>query len=121
MRHEQKGRDRGCHVGGGAGEHLVDVEHSERVERNLDRLITKRHDQRRMSEGDRRAQDLWAESVRRYNARQQQDHRLAWYEYEMRLYRIHSGLASEHLRRAEKLENGHTEENECTPNGNSSS
>jgi hypothetical protein len=27
----------------------------------------------------------------------------------MRLYRIHSGLASEHLARAERLENGHTD------------
>jgi hypothetical protein len=54
---------------------------------------------------------LWAESVRRYRAKQGEDHRTAWYEYEMRLYRIHSGLASEHLARAEKLEaNGHTEE-----------
>ena len=50
-------------------------------------------------------------SVRRYNARQVQDHRAAWYEYEMRLYRIHSGLASEHLEEAEKYrENGHHEE-----------
>jgi hypothetical protein len=53
---------------------------------------------------------LWAESVRRYHAKQGADHRLAWYEYEMRLYRIHAGLASEHLARAEKLENGHHKE-----------
>jgi hypothetical protein len=56
-------------------------------------------------------EELWAESVRRYNARQQQDHRLAWYEYEMRLFRIHSGLASEHPENAEKYrENGNHEE-----------
>jgi hypothetical protein len=66
---------------------------------------------------------LWADSVRCYNARQEQDLRTAWYEYEMRLFRIHSGLALEHLARAEKLENGHIEEEEdgWTPNGTLSS
>jgi hypothetical protein len=54
---------------------------------------------------------LWAESVRRYRAKQGADLRTAWFEYEMRLYRIHAGLASEHLEKAEKYrENGHTEE-----------
>jgi hypothetical protein len=88
----------------------VDITRSEQVETDLDRLIERRHDQRRMSEGERAAQELWAESVRRYNARQEADHRAAWHEYEMRLYRIHSGLAAEHLARAEKLENGHRKE-----------
>jgi hypothetical protein len=89
---------------------LDTVEHGERVERDLDAFISKRDTERRRSEGERRAEDLWQERVRRYNVRQSEDHRLAWYEYEMRLYRVHSGLASEHLRRAEKLEtNGHHE------------
>jgi hypothetical protein len=82
----------------------VDISRSEQVETDLDRLIEKRHDQRVLSEGERAAEELWAESVRRYNARQDADHRLAWFEYEMRLYRIHSGLAAEHLARAEKLD-----------------
>jgi hypothetical protein len=81
----------------------VDISRSEQVETDLDRLI-KRHDQRVLSEGERQAAELWAESVRRYNARQEADHRLAWFEYEMHLYRIHSGLAAEHLARAERLE-----------------
>ncbi len=76
----------------------------ERVEAELDRIVEKRHDQRVRDEGERAREELWAASVRRYHARQQQDHRLAWYEYEMRLYRIHSGLAAEHLARAERLE-----------------
>jgi hypothetical protein len=60
---------------------------------------------------EREREALWAESVRRYRAKQGADLRTAWYEYEMRLFRIHSGLASEHLARAEKLEaNGHHEE-----------
>ena len=55
---------------------------------------------------------LWAESVRRHGAKQGADLRTAWFEYEMRLYRIHSGLATEHLEKAEKYraENGHTDE-----------
>lgn len=50
--------------------------------------------------------------MRRYNASRGEEYRAAWYDYEMRLYRIHSGLASEHLARAEKLENGHTDKEE---------
>jgi hypothetical protein len=91
----------------------VDISRSEQVETDLDRLIERRHDQRVLSEGERPAEELWAESVRRYSARQEADHRTAWHEYEMRLYRIHSGLAAEHLARAERLEAseaGHHEE-----------
>ncbi len=88
----------------------MDISRSEQVETDLDRLIEKRHDQRVLSEGERAAEELWAESVRRYNARQEADHRAAWHEYELRLYRIHSDLAAEHLARAERLEtNGHHE------------
>lgn len=89
------------------------VEHGERVEVELDRIVEKRRAQRVRDEGERDREELWQESVRRYNARQEQDHRTAWYEHEMRLYRIHSGLASEHLARAESLENGnHYQEEE---------
>jgi vacuolar-type H+-ATPase subunit E/Vma4 len=91
------------------GEALDSAASGERVEAELDRIVEKRHDQRVRDEGERTREALWAASVRRYHARQQQDHRAAWYDYEMRLYRIHSGLASEHLARAEWLENGHTD------------
>jgi hypothetical protein len=88
----------------------VDISRFEQVETDLDRLIERRDTERRKSEGERLEEELWAESVRRYNARQDADHRLAWHEYEMRLYHIHSGLAAEHLARAEELEaNGHHE------------
>jgi hypothetical protein len=91
----------------------VDISRSEQVETDLDRLIERRDTERRRSEGERRLEALWVESVRRYNARQEADHRAAWHEFEMRLYRIHSGLeAAELLARAEKVgangyENGH--------------
>lgn len=90
------------------------VEHTERVERDLDRLIERRHEQRVSDEGELAAEQLWQESVRRYNRERGEEHRTAWLEYEMRLYRIHSGLASEHLRRAEELENGHLLQEEST-------
>jgi len=83
------------------------VEQGERVERDLDAFIEKRDTERCKTEGERKREELWQESVRSFYARREQDHRLAWFEYEMRLYRIHSGLASEHLARAERLENGH--------------
>ncbi len=83
----------------------------EATEKELDALIRRRHDQRALSEGERAAEELWQESVRRYHERQETDHRAAWHEYEIRLYHIHSDLAAEHLARAERLEaNGHHDE-----------
>ena len=88
----------------------MDISRSEQVETDLSRLVERQDAERRKSEGERRLEALWTESVRRYQERQQAAHRAAWHEYEMRLYRIHSGLAAEHLARAEKLENGHRKE-----------
>ena len=88
----------------------MDISRSEQVETDLDRLIERRDSERRKTEGERAREQLWVESVRRYHERQETDYRAAWHEYEMRLYRIHSGLAAEHLARAEKLENGHRKE-----------
>ncbi len=82
----------------------MDISRSEIVETDLDRLIERRDAQRRKTEGERLEEALWAESVARYNARREADHRAAWFEYEMRLYRIHSGLAADHRARAEGLE-----------------
>jgi hypothetical protein len=85
----------------------LDIEAGERVDGEIDHMIQRRHEERVQDEGQQRIENLWTESLRRYNARQEADHRAAWHEYEMRLYRIHTGLAAEHLARAEKLENGH--------------
>jgi hypothetical protein len=92
---------------------LDSVEHGERVERDLDAFIAREDEKRRATEGERRELEFWQVTERLNAARKRRDHRLAWYDYEMRLYRIHSGLASEHLARAERLENGqhHEEEN----------
>ncbi len=83
----------------------------EQVEPELDAFTARRDKERRQTQGERDREELWQQSVRRYHERQQADHRAAWHEYEMRLYRIHSGLAAEHLASAENLEaDGHHEE-----------
>ena len=81
----------------------MDISRSEQVETDLDHLIEKRHDQRVLSEGERAAEELWAESVRRYFARQREENRIAWCHY----YRNIAGAlyvrAEEYIVRAEKL------------------
>jgi hypothetical protein len=67
----------------------LDVERAERVEADLDRLITRRHDQRVKDEAERRAEGLWEESVRRYNARRQQELAQAWLQYHIARRRTH--------------------------------
>lgn len=90
----------------------MDIARGEQVEAELDAMIARRDRERGRTEGERAREALWVESVRRFHERQEADHRAAWVAYERRLYRIHSGLAAEHLSRAESLENGHREETE---------
>jgi hypothetical protein len=47
----------------------VDISRSEQVETDLNRLIERRDTERRKSKGERAREQLWVESVRRYNAR----------------------------------------------------
>ena len=90
----------------------MDISRSEQVETDLDRLIEKRHEKRVQSEGERAAEELWQESVRRYHARQEADHRAAWCDYERRMRDLHWSLGDEHDRKLKKLENGHHHEEE---------
>jgi len=46
----------------------VDISRSESVERELNRLIERRHDHRTAEERHRPSEELWQESVERYNA-----------------------------------------------------
>ena len=85
----------------------VDISRSEQVETDLDRLIQRRHDQRVLSEGERAAEELWAESERRYFARQREDNRIAWCAYYRNIAGALYARAEEYIVRAEKLENGH--------------
>ena len=67
----------------------MDVTRGEMVEKELDAMIERRA---RKGEVDPDEQEeLWKESVRRYNARRREENRLAWHQY-------HQGQA-ERLRR----------------------
>jgi hypothetical protein len=65
----------------------VDVSRSEAVEHELNRLIERRHDQRTAEE--RPSEELWQESVERYNAERDRQLRTEWTEY-------HRGQAARH-------------------------
>jgi hypothetical protein len=60
------------------GAYLVDIAHSEMVEKELDLLIERRS--RREPDPDEQ-EELWRESVRRHNERVQEENRAAWCEY----------------------------------------
>jgi hypothetical protein len=58
----------------------VDIAHGEMVERELDSLITRRSKQKDPEEES----EAWQESVRQYNARLQEERRVAWCEHHQR-------------------------------------
>jgi hypothetical protein len=66
----------------------MDEAHGEMVEAELNRVIERRSS-REMDPDEREA--LWQESVRRYNARRQEEMRVAWASY-------HEGQAERHRR-----------------------
>jgi predicted acetyltransferase len=88
----------------------VNVARTEQIEGELDAFIVKRDKERRQNEGERAREQLWVESVRRYHARQEDDHRAAWCDYERRMRDLHWSLGDEHDRKLKKLENGHHKE-----------
>ena len=57
---------------------VMDVAHGEMVEAELNRFIEKRSARKI---GPDEQEELWKESVRRYNARLQEENRLAWCNY----------------------------------------
>ena len=61
----------------------------ERAERDLDRLITRRHDQRVKDEGERFEEAFWEESVAKYAAHRQQELARLWLEYHVARRRTH--------------------------------
>ena len=65
------------------------ISRSESVEHDLNRLIERRHDQRRAEESHKPSEELWQESVKRYNAERDRQLRAAWHEY-------HRGQAARH-------------------------
>jgi hypothetical protein len=92
---------------------LDTVERGEMVEKELDTLITRRDTERRKTEGERHVEELWMESVRRYNARVGEQQRLARLEYhEGQARRLGSTLAAlvrYHEAEAERYRDGYEE------------
>ena len=56
----------------------MEVTRSKLVEAELNQFIEKRHDQRVSDEGQRPAEEVWAESQRRCFARRREENRVAW-------------------------------------------
>jgi hypothetical protein len=64
----------------------VDITHSEKVEKELDTLVSRRHVQRVKSEGERREEELWMESERRHAERRREENRAAWHQCKRRIH-----------------------------------
>jgi hypothetical protein len=103
------------------------VEQGERVERDLDAFIEKRHDQRVREEGERRTLEEWQVSERLYAARKSRARALDWYHYHLEravgAERNGAEIAASHRIKAARIlrtdlggelphqENGHEERN----------
>jgi hypothetical protein len=81
----------------------LDVERAERVEVELTRLIERRDAERRESEGERRAEELWEESVRRHLEIKRRQNRAAWVAFFCRQAEAHRKLSERYDARAEAL------------------
>jgi hypothetical protein len=85
----------------------VNISRSEWVEHELNRLIERRHDQRAAEERHKPSEELWQESVERYNAERDRQLRTEWAEYHQgqaaRLRAVFEPLVAHHEERAAKL------------------
>jgi hypothetical protein len=73
---------------------------SDRADRELDRLLTKRHDPR---DGDALLEPTYAESVRRFNAKVEEENRAQWGNFHTKMAQLHAWLSEEHAQKAELL------------------
>jgi hypothetical protein len=85
----------------------VDISRSEGVEHELNRLIERRHDQRTAEERHKPSEELWQESVERYNAERDRQLRTEWAEYHQDQAERHrivlKGLIAHHEEQAAML------------------
>jgi hypothetical protein len=101
---------------------LVDVvARGEAVEKDLDAMIRRRDDKRRQTEGERREEELWAQSCRAHNAQREQERRAAWASFHRAQAERHRATLTDlvvfHEAQAEKYaekNNGHHEEDSCS-------
>jgi hypothetical protein len=86
----------------------VDIARGERVEGELDLLVTRRHEKRSESEGERLERELWQETEMRHAQQRREANRLAWCEYHRaaadRARRTLETLIAEHEAAANVLE-----------------
>jgi hypothetical protein len=76
---------------------------AEAAESQLERFITQRHEKRVASEGERAAQEMWMESVVRYNEREREQNRWEWVRFFDRMAQSHARISEEYEARAQKL------------------
>ena len=86
----------------------MDAEKTSMVEGELDNFISRRHEKRVEEEGERPAEEMWAESERRYEARRREENHAAWCKYHQDQAARHratlQALASYHEGEAAKLQ-----------------
>ena len=80
-----------------------DIRQGEKVEKELDILITRRHEKRRQAEGERQEEELWRESERRHAEQRREENRLAWCEHFERMRTLHGALADEYDGKLKRL------------------
>jgi hypothetical protein len=73
---------------------------TEAIEAELTHLITKRHDQRVATEGERAEEYLWMEGERRYLDIKRRRMAAEHYRFQMDMCELHERLAAEHEERA---------------------
>ncbi len=78
----------------------------DRADRELERLITKRHDPR---DGDALLEPSYAESVRRYQRRREEERRSEWGNFHEKMAQLHVLLSEEHRAKAQRLCEGQGE------------
>ena len=72
----------------------------EAAEAQLERIITQRHERRVQTEGEQAAEEMWRESVARYNERERRENAEEWRRY-------HEDQAERHRRTLEALISHH--------------
>jgi hypothetical protein len=77
------------------------------AEASIDAFIERRA--RRGETDPDESEDLWVESVRRFNERARTERRAQWIAYHECMCRLHTQLAGEHAEKAEKLTQDNTE------------
>jgi hypothetical protein len=93
----------------------VDVERTPRTdeaaETQIETFIARRHEMRVNSEGERQAEELYAESVKRFNAKRDQARRAEWATFHRQQAERHratlTDLIQHHETTAERLEGKH--------------